>query len=194
MRTLPKILKFLPSDKAKDARNFVNSLQYWLGGNQENLENLLINVAQVRARAGGGHIWVVRASTCLACMSTPPAACPDLPCPPPSSPSPTGVRPRHEGREEGGHQRAGAAPRRGHLAPVRPDHVRGPEGVPQLVSGGGEKGGGGGLREIRRHPHGVSAVQGGGLMDTSIAREGEQIVTLPPPSCPLTSGTTPART
>jgi magnesium chelatase subunit H len=49
VRTLPKVLKFLPSDKAKDARNFVNSLQYWLGGNQENLENLLINVAQVRA-------------------------------------------------------------------------------------------------------------------------------------------------
>ena len=43
------MLKFLPSDKAKDARNFVNSLQYWLGGNQENLENLLINVAQVCA-------------------------------------------------------------------------------------------------------------------------------------------------
>lgn len=48
VRTLPKVLKFLPSDKAKDARNFVNSLQYWLGGNQENLENLLINIAQVR--------------------------------------------------------------------------------------------------------------------------------------------------
>ena len=40
------------------------------------------------------------------------------------------------------------------------------------MSGGGEKGGGGGLREIRRHPHGVSAVQGGGLMDTSIGEGG----------------------
>lgn len=29
VRTLPKVLKFLPSDKAQDARNFVNSLQYW---------------------------------------------------------------------------------------------------------------------------------------------------------------------
>ncbi len=48
MRTLPKVLKFLPSDKAKDARNFVNSLQYWLGGNAENLENLLVTIAQVR--------------------------------------------------------------------------------------------------------------------------------------------------
>lgn len=45
VRTLPKILKFLPSDKAQDARNFVNSLQYWLGGNAVNLENLLVNIA-----------------------------------------------------------------------------------------------------------------------------------------------------
>ena len=42
VRTLPKVLKYLPSDKAQDARNFVNSLQYWLGGNAENLENLLL--------------------------------------------------------------------------------------------------------------------------------------------------------
>eukprot|EP00955_Chlamydomonas_euryale_P001090 12527-Chlamydomonas_euryale.AAC.4 len=56
VRTLPKVLKFLPSDKAQDARNFVNSLQYWLGGNQENLENLLINIAQeyVPALKGAG--------------------------------------------------------------------------------------------------------------------------------------------
>jgi magnesium chelatase subunit H len=45
VRTLPKVLKFLPSDKARDARNFVQSLQYWLGGNSDNLENLLLNVA-----------------------------------------------------------------------------------------------------------------------------------------------------
>ncbi len=43
VRTLPKVLKYLPSDKAQDAKNFVNSLQYWLGGNSENLENLLLN-------------------------------------------------------------------------------------------------------------------------------------------------------
>jgi magnesium chelatase subunit H len=53
VRTLPKVLKFLPSDKAKDARNFVNSLQYWLGGNQENLENLLMNVVQVSGESAG---------------------------------------------------------------------------------------------------------------------------------------------
>lgn len=34
VRTLPKILKFLPSEKARDVKNFVVSLQYWLGGNQ----------------------------------------------------------------------------------------------------------------------------------------------------------------
>ncbi len=47
VRTLPKVLKFLPSDKAQDARNFVQSLQYWLGGNTENLENLLLSTAEV---------------------------------------------------------------------------------------------------------------------------------------------------
>jgi magnesium chelatase subunit H len=46
VRTLPKVLKYLPSDKAQDARNYVNSLQYWLGGNDDNLENLLLNIAQ----------------------------------------------------------------------------------------------------------------------------------------------------
>ena len=34
-------------EKAKDARNFVQALQYWLGGNRENLENLLLSTAQV---------------------------------------------------------------------------------------------------------------------------------------------------
>ena len=34
LRTLPKVLKFLPSDKAKDARSFMMSFQYWLGGNK----------------------------------------------------------------------------------------------------------------------------------------------------------------
>jgi len=46
VRTLPKVLKFLPSDKAQDARNFVQSLQYWLGGNADNLEAFLLNTAQ----------------------------------------------------------------------------------------------------------------------------------------------------
>lgn len=42
---LPQVLKYLPSDKAQDARNFMLSLQYWLGGNSENLENFLLNLA-----------------------------------------------------------------------------------------------------------------------------------------------------
>jgi hypothetical protein len=37
LRTLPKVLKFLPSDKAKDARNFMMSFQYWLGGITDDL-------------------------------------------------------------------------------------------------------------------------------------------------------------
>ena len=44
-----QVLKFLPMEKAKDARNFVQALQYWLGGNRENLENLLLSTAQVDA-------------------------------------------------------------------------------------------------------------------------------------------------
>jgi magnesium chelatase subunit H len=42
LRTLPNVLKYLPLDKAQDARNFMLSFQYWLGGSQENLENFLL--------------------------------------------------------------------------------------------------------------------------------------------------------
>jgi magnesium chelatase subunit H len=42
LRTLPKVLKYLPVDKAQDARNFMLSFQYWLGGNADNLENFLL--------------------------------------------------------------------------------------------------------------------------------------------------------
>lgn len=45
LRTLPKVLKFLPSDKAQDARSFMLSFQYWLGGSPENLESLLLMMA-----------------------------------------------------------------------------------------------------------------------------------------------------
>ncbi len=45
LQTLPKVLKFLPMDKAQDARNFMLSFQYWLGGSQENLENFLLMLA-----------------------------------------------------------------------------------------------------------------------------------------------------
>ncbi|MBW4583107.1 MAG: magnesium chelatase subunit H [Tildeniella nuda ZEHNDER 1965/U140] len=45
LNTLPKVLKYLPMDKAQDARNFMLSFQYWLGGSQENLENFLLMLA-----------------------------------------------------------------------------------------------------------------------------------------------------
>ena len=45
VRTLPQVLKYLPSDKAADARNFLFSLQYWLGGSAENLENFLTRIS-----------------------------------------------------------------------------------------------------------------------------------------------------
>ena len=46
LRTLPKVLKFLPSDKAADARTFMMSFQYWLGGSPENLESMLVMLGQ----------------------------------------------------------------------------------------------------------------------------------------------------
>merc|ERR1712161_63584 len=46
LRTLPKVLKFLPSDKAADARTFMMSFQYWLGGSPENIQSLLQMVGQ----------------------------------------------------------------------------------------------------------------------------------------------------
>jgi magnesium chelatase subunit H len=45
LNTLPKVLKYLPMDKAQDARNFMLSFQYWLGGSPENLENFLLMLA-----------------------------------------------------------------------------------------------------------------------------------------------------
>ncbi|GFP92226.1 magnesium-chelatase subunit chlh chloroplastic [Phtheirospermum japonicum] len=41
VRTLPKVLKYLPSDKAQDARMYILSLQFWLGGSPDNLSNFL---------------------------------------------------------------------------------------------------------------------------------------------------------
>ncbi len=45
LRTLPSVLKYLPMEKAQDARNFMLSFQYWLGGSAENLENFLLMLA-----------------------------------------------------------------------------------------------------------------------------------------------------
>jgi len=45
LRTLPNVLKYLPSDKAADARSFMMSFQYWLGGSPENLESMMLMMA-----------------------------------------------------------------------------------------------------------------------------------------------------
>ncbi len=45
LNTLPSILKYLPVDKAQDARSFMLSFQYWLGGTPDNLKNLLLMLA-----------------------------------------------------------------------------------------------------------------------------------------------------
>ncbi len=46
VQTLPNILKYMPIDRAQDARNFMLSLQYWLGGSQQNIENFLLMLAK----------------------------------------------------------------------------------------------------------------------------------------------------
>jgi len=46
LRTLPKVLKYLPGDKAKDAKSFLMSFQYWLGGSPENLRSMLLSLAK----------------------------------------------------------------------------------------------------------------------------------------------------
>jgi magnesium chelatase subunit H len=54
LRTLPSILKYMPIDKAQDARNFMLSFQYWLGGSAENLENFLLMLADKYVFKDGG--------------------------------------------------------------------------------------------------------------------------------------------
>jgi magnesium chelatase subunit H len=65
LNTLPSILKYLPIEKAQDARNFMLSFQYWLGGTPENLENFLLMLADryvlkeddtLNSTAAGGEI------------------------------------------------------------------------------------------------------------------------------------------
>jgi len=45
LRTLPNVLKYLPVEKAQDARSFMMSFQYWLGGSEANLANFLLMLA-----------------------------------------------------------------------------------------------------------------------------------------------------
>ena len=46
LNTLPSILKYLPIEKAQDARTFILSFQYWLGGTTSNLKNLLLMLSE----------------------------------------------------------------------------------------------------------------------------------------------------
>jgi magnesium chelatase subunit H len=45
LNTLPAVLKYLPVEKAQDARSFMLSFQYWLGGTPDNLRNFLLMLA-----------------------------------------------------------------------------------------------------------------------------------------------------
>ena len=45
LNTLPTVLKYLPVEKAQDARAFMLSFQYWLGGSPDNLRNFLLMLA-----------------------------------------------------------------------------------------------------------------------------------------------------
>jgi magnesium chelatase subunit H len=45
LNTLPTVLKYLPVEKAQDARSFMLSFQYWLGGTPDNLRNFFLMLA-----------------------------------------------------------------------------------------------------------------------------------------------------
>jgi len=45
LNTLPTVLKYLPVEKAQDARSFMLSFQYWLGGTPDNLRNFMLMLA-----------------------------------------------------------------------------------------------------------------------------------------------------
>ena len=66
LRTLPKVLKYMPMDKAQDARNFMLSFQYWLGGSSDNLENFLLMLADKYVRSEE-HTSELQSLTNLVC-------------------------------------------------------------------------------------------------------------------------------
>ncbi|MFN9428156.1 MAG: magnesium chelatase subunit H [Cyanobacteriota bacterium] len=53
LNTLPTVLKYLPVEKAQDARSFMLSFQYWLGGTPDNLRNFLLMLADKYVFAKG---------------------------------------------------------------------------------------------------------------------------------------------
>ena len=56
LNTLPTILKYLPVEKAQDARTFMLSFQYWLGGTPDNLRNFLLMLADKYVFPAGDSI------------------------------------------------------------------------------------------------------------------------------------------
>lgn len=65
VQTLPKILKYMPMDKAQDARNFMLSFQYWLGGSEENIKNFLLMLAKSYLPAASKSLVVAEPITYL---------------------------------------------------------------------------------------------------------------------------------
>lgn len=61
LRTLPKVLKYLPNDKAQDARSFMLSFQYWLGGSVDNIENFLLMITEKYVSAAPEQVTKVAA-------------------------------------------------------------------------------------------------------------------------------------
>ena len=51
LRRLPKILRFIPG-KAQDLRAWFLSMQYWLGGSDDNIESMIRFLVCALCRAG----------------------------------------------------------------------------------------------------------------------------------------------
>jgi len=71
LNTLPTVLKYLPVEKAQDARSFILSFQYWLGGTPENLQNFLLMLADK-------YVFPPEQSDCLQLQVPDPVVFPDL--------------------------------------------------------------------------------------------------------------------
>lgn len=71
LNTLPTVLKYLPVEKAQDARSFMLSFQYWLGGTPDNLRNFLLMLADK-------YVFAKGAGEGLALQVADPVVFPDL--------------------------------------------------------------------------------------------------------------------
>ncbi len=89
LRRLPKILKYIPG-KAQDMRAWFLSMQYWLGGSDDNLESMIRFLV---SRYSGKRDWAkvqaaapidypMSAFTTLTCQPASPPMPPICPAPP----------------------------------------------------------------------------------------------------------------